>query len=233
MVRMILEGGRAVCRDAGIPVAGGHSIDCPEPVYGLAVVGTCKTDEIRRNADARPGDALILTKPLGVGIYSAAIKKAMLSPGGYAEMIATTTLLNRVGVKLAKAKSVHAMTDVTGFGLLGHGLEMARGSHATLVIDLQSLPFLADAESLTQQGCVTGASARNWASYESDVDLPQGLPGWRRDLLTDPQPSGGLLVACDPQQAGAVARTIAEDGYPFARIVGRFETGAPRIRVDG
>jgi selenide,water dikinase len=231
-VRMILEGGRAICRDAGIPVAGGHSIDCPEPVYGLAVIGTCQTDDIRRNADAQPGDAVILTKPLGVGIYSAAIKKAMLSPSGYAEMIATTTLLNRIGAKLAREKSVHAMTDVTGFGLLGHGLEMARGSNATLVVDMQSLPFLTDAESLAQQGCVTGASARNWASYESDVDLPQGFPGWQRNLLTDPQTSGGLLIASDPQQASALTHAIAEDGYPFARVIGRFETGPPRIRID-
>src|SRR5262249_48773072 len=158
------------------------SIDCPEPVYGLAVIGTCKAEEVRRNADAKPGDAIILTKPLGVGIYSAAIKKGVLSGEGYAEIIATTTLLNRVGAKLGKNKDVHAMADVPGFGLLGHALEMARGSSATLVIDLKSLPFLKDAASLAQQGCVTGASHRNWASYGASVTLPADCPDWRRHL---------------------------------------------------
>src|SRR5262249_49010929 len=159
-----------ICASANIPVAGGHSIDCPEPIYGLAVIGTCKTNEVRRNSDAKAGDALILTKPLGVGIYSAAIKKAALSPAGYSEMIATTTLLNRVGAELANNPDVHAVTDVTGFGLLGHGLEMARGSKLSVVINASSLPLLDDAVALAQQGCVTGASHRNWASYGSDVE---------------------------------------------------------------
>lgn len=232
MVRMILDGGRAICTEAGIPVAGGHSIDCPEPVYGLAVIGTCKADEVRRNADARPGDAVILTKPLGVGIYSAAIKKAMLPPEGYTDMIATTTLLNRVGARLAKDKAVHAMTDVTGFGLLGHGLEMARGSNATLVVDLKSLPFLKDAAMLAQQGCVTGASHRNWTSYGQSVTLPRECAEWQRHLLTDPQTSGGLLVACAPEKAGEIAQAIVADGYPFACIIGRIEAGPPGVRVE-
>jgi len=232
MVRMILEGGRAICTEASIPVAGGHSIDCPEPVYGLAVIGTCKADDIRRNADAKPGDAIILTKPLGVGIYSAAIKKAMLAPEGYTDMIATTTLLNRVGAKLAKDEAVHAMTDVTGFGLLGHGLEMARGSNATLVVDIKSLPFLKEAATLAQQGCVTGASHRNWASYGSGVTLPSDCADWQRHLLTDPQTSGGLLVACAPEKAASIAQAITADGYPFARIIGRVEAGPQGIRVE-
>ena len=231
-VRMVLEGGRAVCAEAGIPIAGGHSIDCPEPVYGLAVIGTCKAEEIRRNADARPGDAIILTKPLGVGIYSAAIKKAVLPPDGYTDMIATTTLLNRVDEKLAKDKAVHAMTDVTGFGLLGHGLEMARGSNATLVIDMKSVPLLKDAAALAQQGCVTGASHRNWTSYGSAATLPSGCADWRRHLLTDPQTSGGLLIACEPEKADELARFIVAEGYPHARVIGRVESGQPGIRVE-
>jgi selenide,water dikinase len=232
MVRMILEGGRSVCDAAGIPVAGGHSIDCPEPVYGLAVIGTCRAEDVRRNADAKPGDAVILTKPLGVGIYSAAIKKAMLPPEGYTEMIASTTLLNRVGTKLAKEKSVHAMTDVTGFGLLGHGLEMARGSNATLAIDAAALPFLRDAATLAQQGCVTGASHRNWASYGADVTLPQDCADWKRHLLTDPQTSGGLLVATAADSADALVRMIVAEGYPSARIIGRIKTGAAAVSVS-
>ncbi len=231
-VRMILDGGRAVCAEAGIPVAGGHSIDCPEPVYGLAVIGTCKTEHVRRNSDARPGDALILTKPLGVGIYSAAIKQAVLPPEGYSAMMATTTLLNRVGARLGKDAAVHAMTDVTGFGLLGHGLEMARGSHASVVVNLAALPLLPDAAALAQQGCVTGASHRNWDSYGDSVVLPDGCPDWQRHLLTDPQTSGGLLVSCAPEQAEAIARMIVADGYPFARIIGRVEAGPPVVRVE-
>jgi len=232
-VRMILEGGRAVCTAAGIPIAGGHSIDCPEPVYGLAVIGTCKADEIRRNADAQPGDTVILTKPLGVGVYSAAIKKNMLPPGGYPDLIATTTLLNKVGARLGKEKAVHAITDVTGFGLLGHGLEMARGSNATLVIDMKALPFLKVAGPLAQQGCVTGASHRNWASYGDSVTLPARCEDWQRHLLTDPQTSGGLLVACAPERANDILAMIVADGYPSARVIGRVESGPAAVRVEG
>jgi selenide,water dikinase len=232
-VRMILDGGAAVCATAGIPVAGGHSIDCPEPVYGLAVIGTCRPEDVRRNADARPGDAVILTKPLGIGIYSAAIKKDLLPPGGYADMIATTTLLNRIGTKLARDAAVHAMTDVTGFGLLGHGLEMARGSNATLVVEMAALPFLKDAAALAQQGCITGASHRNWASYGASVTLPSSIADWQRHLLTDPQTSGGLLVACAPERADDVLNTIVSEGYPAARLIGRIAAGPPAVRVEG
>lgn len=231
VVRDILDGGRDLCASAGIPVAGGHSIDCPEPVYGLAVIGTGDTANIKRNSGAKPGDAVILTKPLGVGIYSAAIKKGTLSPHGYAEMIATTTLLNRVGTKLAKHPGIHAMTDVTGFGLLGHGLEMARGSGATVVIETAKLPFLSEAASLARTGHVTGASKRNWESYGAEVELPDGYADWQRDLLTDPQTSGGLLVACAADEAEEVARTIVADGYASARIIGRIVAGEPKIQI--
>jgi len=231
MVREILKGGAAVCAAAGIPVAGGHSIDTPEPIYGLAVIGICKTEDARRNSDAKPGDALILTKPLGVGVYSAAIKKGVLSGASYAEMIATTTLLNRVGAELAKDPAVHAITDVTGFGLLGHGLEMARGSKLILVVRAGNLPLLSEAAALAQQGFVTGASIRNWASYGDDVRLPAGLLDWQRHLLTDPQTSGGLLVSCAPERAEAIALAIVAAGYPAARVIGHTETGKPGIRV--
>ncbi len=231
-VREILKGGAAVCATAGIPIAGGHSIDSPEPIYGLAVIGTCKTDELRRNSDAKAGDALILTKALGVGICSAAIRKAALSPAGYAEMIATTTLLNRVGADLAKDPDVHAVTDVTGFGLLGHALEMARGSNLAIVLRIKDLPLLKDVTTLLQQGHVTGASHRNWASYGAEVELPAGLPDWQRHLLTDPQTSGGLLVSCAPARAPSILQTILDAGYPAARIIGRLEQGAPKIKVE-
>jgi selenide,water dikinase len=232
-VREILKGGTAVCASAGIPVAGGHSIDSPEPIYGLAVVGLCKTEEIRRKSDASPGDAILLTKPLGVGIYSAAIKKGVLPPAGYAEMIATTTLLNRIGAELAKNPAVHAVTDVTGFGLLGHSLEMARSSELTVVIRAADLPLMSQAASLAQQGFVTGASLRNWASYSDDVTLPAGFPDWQRNLLTDPQTSGGLLITCGPDRAEAIVQEIVAAGYPSTRVIGRTEPRTPGVRVEG
>jgi selenide, water dikinase len=231
-VREILRGGAAVCATAGIPVAGGHSIDSPEPIYGLAVIGICRPQDVRRNADARPGDALILTKPIGVGIYSAAIKKDALSSDGYAEMIATTTLLNRVGAELARNPAVHAITDVTGFGLLGHGLEMARGSGVKFVIDATDVPLLSAASSLAEGGFITGASKRNWSSYGECVTLPLGFPEWRRHLLTDPQTSGGLLVACASDQAAAILRMIVDAGCPFARIIGQCAAGIPSISIE-
>lgn len=232
-VRKILEGGSAVCTSAGIPVAGGHSIDCPEPVYGLAVIGTCRPEQVRRNADAKVGDTIILTKPLGVGIYSAAIKKDLLPHGGYADMIATTTLLNRIGADLAKEPNVHAITDVTGFGLLGHGLEMARGSKLTLNIRAGSIPFMPSAIDLVQKGCVTGASHRNWSSYGHEVTLPNHYQEWQRHLLTDPQTSGGLLIAISPDTARPVLQTIIAAGYPYASIIGHAEAGPAAIRITG
>ena len=231
MVRKILEGGSAVCQSAGIPIAGGHSIDCPEPVYGLAVIGTCRPEHVRRNADAKAGDAIILTKPLGVGIYSAAIKKDKLPDGGYTDMVATTTLLNRIGAELALDPDVHAVTDVTGFGLLGHGLEMARGSKLSLVLRMNDLPFLPAAAALAKDGCVTGASHRNWASYEHEVSLPPDAQDWQRHLLTDPQTSGGLLVSVAPHAAQDVLRKIIAAGYQHARIIGEAEAGPAGIRV--
>ena len=231
MVREILKGGAAVCATAGIPIAGGHSIDCPEPVYGLAVIGICKPSEVRRNADVKPGDALILTKPVGVGIYSAAIKKNALPPAGYPEMIATTTLLNKVGTVLARNKDVHAITDVTGFGVLGHGLEMARGSRLSITLNTKDIPLLTEAASLSQQGFVTGASHRNWESYGAQVTLPAGLPDWQRHLLSDPQTSGGLLVACSAGRADDIVQTIRAAGYPAAQVIGHAASGPPGITI--
>ncbi len=230
-VRKILEGGSAVCTAAGIPIGGGHSIDCPEPVYGLAVIGTCRPENVRRNSDAKAGDAIILTKPLGVGIYSAAIKKDKLPDGGYTDMIATTTLLNRVGADLAQRSDVHAVTDVTGFGLLGHGLEMARGSKLTLILRAADVPLLPAAAALAEQGCVTGASHRNWSSYGHEVSLPDGFPESRRHLLTDPQTSGGLLIACSAEAANSVLDQTIAAGYPMARIIGEAKSGPAGIEV--
>ncbi len=232
MVRQILEGGQSVCTAAGIPIAGGHSIDSPEPIYGLAVIGTAPKANIRRNADAKPGDALILTKALGVGIYSAAFKKSALSRAAYDEFIASTTLLNKIGAKLGGNPDVHAVTDVTGFGLLGHALEMARGSNATVTVKASQLPLLKDAVSLAQQGFVTGASGRNWKSYDSSIRLPDGTPDWQRQILCDPQTSGGLLISCAPDKAEALLQDIISTGNPAARIIGRIGEGTPSVVIE-
>jgi selenide, water dikinase len=231
VVRQILKGGEAVCGEAGIPVAGGHSIDSPEPIYGLAVTGVCRPQEVRRNADVQAGDVLILTKPLGVGIYSAALKKGALEPQAYAEMIASMTKLNSIGAELARDPAVHAITDVTGFGLLGHALEMARGSSVTLALDADDLPLLGQAANFVQRGFVTGASERNWLSYSEEVKLPPGFPEWRQRLLTDPQTSGGLLVSCAPDRAEAIMQTIIAAGNPSARTIGFAKNGMPTIQV--
>jgi selenide, water dikinase len=231
MIRDILRGGAAMAAEAGIPVAGGHSIDSPEPIYGLAVIGLVSTKVLRRNSEARPGDALILTKPLGVGIYSAAIKKGALSDEGYREMLGFMTRLNVVGAELAREEVIHAMTDVTGFGLLGHALEMARGAGVTIRLRVDDVPTLAQAETLSRAGFVTGASHRNWASYGEAVSLPTGVEDCRRLLLTDPQTSGGLLVACGAQAAPAILARIRE-GDPRATIVGLVEAGDPVVIVE-
>jgi len=230
-VRAILAGGEAVCTQAGIPVAGGHSIDSAEPIYGLAAIGLCAARNVRRNSTARAGDALILTKGIGVGIYSAAFKKQALLADAYTEMLVSTTLLNRIGCELGRDDDVHAITDVTGFGLLGHGMEMARGSGLRIRLEQASIPFFAQAEALAQAGFITGASKRNWNSYSEGITLPADLPEWRRDLLTDPQTSGGLLVACKAERAEAIRAQIEAAGYPQARIIGTLAEGAPGIEV--
>lgn len=232
VVRRILDGGQSVCADADIPIAGGHSIDAPEPIYGLAVTGICKPENIRRNNGAQPGDALILTKPIGVGIYSAAFKKGELDAAGYDEMIATTTLLNKVGTELGGNADVHAITDVTGFGLLGHAGEMARGSNVTVAVVFGSVPLLSQAEALAQLGFITGASGRNWESYSDGVEIAADVPVWRRQLLTDPQTSGGLLVSCADNSSAAILQNIKAAGFPNAAVIGYVKTGAPRVSVQ-
>ncbi len=230
----VLEGGASVCRAAGIPIAGGHTIDSVEAIYGLVAMGLVHPDRVKRNADARPGDLLVLGKPLGVGVMSAALKKEQLGAEGYDQMIASTTRLNTPGPDLAALPDVHALTDVTGFGLAGHALEMARGARCDVWIDWPSVPLLPGVRSLAGQGFVTGASGRNWAGYGSDVVLPGDFANEDRALLTDPQTSGGLLVACDPAGLDAVRACFAAHGFDRAAVVGRIEPSAsdrPLLRV--
>jgi selenide, water dikinase len=220
-IARILEGGASVCRAAGIPIAGGHTIDSVEPIYGLVALGLVHPQRVKRNADAQVGDVLVLGKPLGVGVYSAALKKSQLSPEGYAAMLAATTQLNTPGPVLAALPGVHALTDVTGFGLAGHALEVARGSGATVEIDWAAVPLLPGVRALAEQGCITGASTRNWAAYGAEVALPAGFADTDRALLCDPQTSGGLLVSCSPAALPAVQDTFAQMGLGQAAVVGR------------
>ena len=228
----VLEGGASVCRAAGIPIAGGHTIDSVEAIYGLVAIGLVHPKQVKRNSDARPGDVLVLGKPLGVGVLSAALKKGELSAEGYGLMLATTTQLNTPGPDLAALPGVHAMTDVTGFGLAGHALEMARGASCTVEIDWRAVPVLGGVRELAVRGFVTGASARNWAGYGHDVHLPAGFSAEDRALLTDPQTSGGLLVSCEPPAVDAVMATFARHGFAAATVVGRMlPADGPFLRI--
>ena len=227
----ILEGGESVCAAAGIPIAGGHTIDSVEPIYGLVVMGLVHPRKIKRNSGARAGDVLVLGKPLGVGVLSAALKKEQLSADGYAAMIAHTTRLNTPGRSLAELDGVHALTDITGFGLAGHTLELARGARLTARIDLGQVPLIAGVRELAEQGFVTGASGRNWAGYGHDIRLGAGIGEIDRALLSDPQTSGGLLVACSPESVGAVLAIFRRDGFEQAAVIGELAEGEPVLEI--
>jgi selenide, water dikinase len=231
----ILDGGQSVCRQAGIPIAGGHTIDSVEPIYGLVVLGLVHPKQVKRNADAKAGDSLILGKPLGVGVLSAALKKDALSAEGYAQMIANTTKLNTPGPELAKLAGVHALTDITGFGLAGHAMEMARGSDTTVRIDMARVPLLPGVRELAAQGMITGASGRNWAAYGNEVQLSDQLQPVDQALLSDPQTSGGLLVACAPEAVDEVLAVFQRHGFAAAAEVGEIVAAANagvRLQVD-
>lgn len=231
-IAAILEGGASICQEAGIPLAGGHSIDSVEPIYGLVAIGIVDPAQLKRNADAQAGDVLILGKPLGVGVLSAALKKEQLDAAGYAAMIGATTQLNRPGSALAQLPGVHAMTDVTGFGLLGHSLELAKGAGLSAHLQRQALPWLPGVQALAAQGVVTGASGRNWAAYGAQVRLPADITPAEQALLTDPQTSGGLLVACSPDTAEQVLAVFAEQGFASASVIGHMEAGPAQVVVQ-
>jgi selenide, water dikinase len=231
VVRRILEGGEAVCARAGIPIAGGHTIDSVEPIYGLVAIGLVDPANLKRNAGARPGDALVLGKPLGIGIYGAALKKQRLSAPHYAAMVASATQLNSPGTTLGTMESVHALTDVTGFGLAGHLLEICGGSGVGATLELARLPLHPGVLELAREGFVTGASGRNWAGYGSEVDLPAAATDVDRALLADPQTSGGLLVACAPEAADEVLALFRVEGFDRAAVVGAMTAGPPRVTV--
>jgi len=231
VIGKILEGGESVCHAAGIPIAGGHSIDVLEPIYGLVALGLVHPDKVKRNSSAKAGDVLILGKPLGVGILSAALKKGKLSPAGYEQMVKWTTMLNTPGELLADMPGVHALTDVTGFGLAGHLLEILRGSKLAGEIRFDDLPLIAEALDWAKQGTKTGATDRNWTGYGADVRLAAGAPDWQRAIVTDPQTSGGLLVACAPEAEKDVLAAFAQRGFAEARRIGKVCAGEPKLTV--
>lgn len=231
VIGKIIQGGESVCAEAGIPVAGGHTIDSVEPIYGLVVMGLVHPSRVKRNADARPGDKLILGKPIGVGVLSAALKKNALDEDGYAAMIENTTKLNTPGKALSTLPGVHALTDVTGFGLLGHTLELARGAGLGARLSIKHIPLLPGVAELASQGFITGASGRNWNGYGQDVRLDGAITSVHQSLLTDPQTSGGLLVSCDPSAAESVLALFRREGFAHAAVIGEMVDGPARIEV--
>jgi selenide, water dikinase len=231
VIGKIIQGGESVCAEAGIPIAGGHTIDSVEPIYGLVVMGLVHPSKVKRNADAKPGDKLILGKPLGVGVLSAALKKNALDEAGYRAMIANTTKLNKPGQALSLLAGVHALTDVTGFGLLGHTLELARGAGLTACIDMTRVPLLPAVHELAARGFVTGASGRNWAGYGHDVALAASVTPVQQALLTDPQTSGGLLVSCSADTVDQVLELFRHEGFAQAAVIGEMVDGPAQVRV--
>jgi selenide,water dikinase len=227
----ILAGGESICAEAGIPVAGGHTIDSVEPIYGLVVMGLVHPDRIKRNSHAKAGDKLILGKPLGVGILSAALKKGALDAQGYAAMIASTTQLNTPGKDLSAVEGVHAITDVTGFGLLGHAREMALGANLSARINVSAVLYLPNVEKLAAEGFITGASGRNWAGYSKDIQLSSTISDVTQALLCDPQTSGGLLVACSDDAVEKVMETFHRHGFAHAAVIGDLQQGSAGVQV--
>lgn len=226
VIRQILAGGEAVCKQAGIPIAGGHSIDAPEPIYGLVGIGVVDPKKLKKNAGGQADDVLILGKALGVGIYSAALKKGVLGDAHYAAMITSTTQLNTAGSALAALDGVHALTDVTGFGLAGHLLEITRASQLAATLEWTRLPLLPGVAELAQSGHTTGASLRNWESYGAEIDLSAAMAPWQQAILSDPQTSGGLLVSCAADARDAVLDIFHRQGFAHAAEIGRLQAGS-------
>ena len=227
----VLEGGRSICAEAGIPLAGGHSIDSPEPIFGLAVTGRVTVAKLKKNGGATVGDRLYLSKPLGVGMVTTAQKKGHVQAAHLQAAADNMTKLNKVGTALGNIDGVHAMTDVTGFGLAGHALEMARVTGVDLALRGSLLPALdrAGLEAYHAAGCIPGGTRRNFASYGSYLDL-EGGGDFERDLLCDPQTSGGLLVAASPLAAAQVEAALVAAGC-HASAIGEVVAGTGRVKL--
>ena len=230
-IAQVLAGGAAVCEAAGVPVAGGHTIDAKEPIYGLGVTGLIHPDKIKRNSDGRAGDVLILGKGLGVGILGAAMNKDELDPEGYKVMVESTTKLNSVGAELAALTEINALTDVTGFGLCGHMYEFCKGAGLSANIVWDQLPLLDTVLDYAQKGYNTGAAGRNWDSFVDYVVIPDGMEQWQKNLLMDPQTSGGLLASCPPEAVEKVLKTFHDAGFDHACVIGDLSAGDAKVTV--
>lgn len=231
-IRAILAGGEATCARAGIPLAGGHTIDSVEPIYGLVAIGSVDPGKVKRNVGAMPGDVLVLGKPLGIGICGAALKKQQLGDVQYAAMLAQATQLNTPGMALSGLDGVHALTDVTGFGLLGHLLEICRGSGVGARLAFDQVPLLPGVLALARAGMITAGSGRNWAGYGAEVTWRARIDAASQALLTDPQTSGGLLAACAPAAVEQILAVFANEGFEHASVIGEITAGVPHVVVD-
>ncbi|MBS1158832.1 MAG: selD [Proteobacteria bacterium] len=227
----IFEGGAQVCRDAGIPIAGGHSIDAPEPIYGLVVIGLVNPAHLKRNSVARPGDKLILGKPLGVGIYVEAQRQGLLTDSDYEALIECTTQLNTPGPVLACLDGVHALTDIGGCGLLGHLLDVCKGSGLRARVDFSALPLLPKTLEFARLGQVAEVARRNWAGCRESVALAAPLAELECSLLADPQTSGGLLVSCTPETVTEVLSVFLQQGFVHVSVIGELGEGLPGVDV--
>lgn len=225
----VVDGGRKVCNDAGIPLAGGHSIDSPEPIFGLAVSGIIDKNKIKRNDTARVGDQLFITKPIGIGILSTAQKKGLLSQEDEAKMIQTMCTLNKIGTALADIEGVHAMTDVTGFGLLGHLKEMAEGSGLSAMLDTSKIPLLQNVNKYIEAGAIPGGTQRNWESYGYTVSQ---IENYWKTVLADPQTSGGLLIAVNSSSIEDICLLLTTSGIPCTPIGKMVPQQDKRILVE-
>lgn len=231
LAQAVLEGGRAACREAGIPLAGGHSIDTTEPMFGLAVSGLVALDNLKRNDTAREGDLLLLTKAIGTGILSTAQKRGKLDPAHQEALVKQLTTLNKAGARFGALKAVSAMTDVTGFGLLGHLIEMAEGSSLGAELYYDSIPVLDGVPGYLKERIVPDATYRNWNSYSAGVGFEKGVDVMQAfSLLPDPQTNGGLLVAVDPSALPQVQQIMEAEGLgQFIQPVGKFTAKGDKV----
>ncbi|MBL0342054.1 MAG: selenide, water dikinase SelD [Bacteroidetes bacterium] len=212
----VIAGGRKACSDADIPLAGGHSIDSPEPIFGLSVNGIVVIKNLKKNSTAQVGDRLFLTKKLGIGILATASKKDILSAEDLQTAIESMTTLNKIGEELGKLDGVHALTDVTGFGLLGHLAEMTEGSGLSATIFMKNVPVIPAVQKYLDAGAVPGGTHRNWKSYGENISP---INEYSKLILADPQTSGGLLIALDPQKVDSYTKCMKEAGFEdFAMI---------------
>ncbi|MEP2670060.1 MAG: selenide, water dikinase SelD [Cyclobacteriaceae bacterium] len=224
VAKQVLEGSRSVCKQAGIPLAGGHSIDCPEPVFGLAVTGKVKREHLKQNNQAKAGSLLYLTKPLGIGIVTTAQKKGIVKEEHLKVAVDSMLTLNSFGAVIGKLPYVNALTDVTGFGLLGHLTEVCDGSNLSAVIEFDKVPVLNFLDAYIQQKSMPGGTQRNWESYGHKISQ---IPDVQRTILADPQTSGGLLIAVDADNAEEFERIALENGLslkPFGELTTKTDT---------